>query len=130
MAGFFPLGRIRAPKKMPSNFRSLTNTSREENMVEEPNLDTFVVCRAKEDVGLVQIGEVRHGMIESFFFHSSYVLFIFCRLGSHRKCKASNAQVSCAQIHYAEFKRKNQDNAARLSMQLEEGPSLASKIST
>lgn len=43
---------------MPSNFRSLTNTSREENMVQEPNLDTFVVCRATEDVGRVQIGEV------------------------------------------------------------------------
>lgn len=43
---------------MPSNFRSLTNTSQEENMVQEPNLDTFVVCRAKEDIGLVQIGEV------------------------------------------------------------------------
>lgn len=28
-------------------------------MVEEPNLDTFVVCRARDDVGLVQIGEVR-----------------------------------------------------------------------
>ncbi|CAN0143938.1 unnamed protein product [Laminaria digitata] len=44
-------------EQMPSNFRSLTNTSQEENMVQEPNLDTFVVCRAKEDVGLVQIGE-------------------------------------------------------------------------
>lgn len=43
---------------MPSNFRSLTNTSQEENMVQEPNLDTFVVCRAKDDIGLVQIGEV------------------------------------------------------------------------
>lgn len=28
-------------------------------MVQEPNLDTFVVCRARDDVGLVQIGEVR-----------------------------------------------------------------------
>ena len=27
-------------------------------MVQEPNLDTFVVCRAKDDIGLVQIGEV------------------------------------------------------------------------
>ncbi|CAM9278851.1 unnamed protein product [Ectocarpus sp. 12 AP-2014] len=43
--------------QMPSNFRSLTNTSQEENMVQEPNLDTFVVCRARDDVGLVQIGE-------------------------------------------------------------------------
>ncbi|CAM9358180.1 unnamed protein product [Ectocarpus fasciculatus] len=44
-------------QQMPSNFRSLTNTSQEENMVQEPNLDTFVVCRARDDVGLVQIGE-------------------------------------------------------------------------
>eukprot|EP00903_Cladosiphon_okamuranus_P014563 g13507.t1 len=43
--------------QMPSNVRSLTNTTQEENMVQEPNLDTFVVCRAKDDIGLVQIGE-------------------------------------------------------------------------
>eukprot|EP00752_Nemacystus_decipiens_P009707 g8669.t1 len=43
--------------QMPSNFRSLTNTSQEENMVQEPNLDTFVVCRATDDIGMVQIGE-------------------------------------------------------------------------
>lgn len=27
-------------------------------MVQGPDLDTFVVCRANEDVGLLQIGEV------------------------------------------------------------------------
>lgn len=27
-------------------------------MVEGPSLDSFVVCRAKDDVGMVQIGEV------------------------------------------------------------------------
>ncbi|CAN0105607.1 unnamed protein product, partial [Ascophyllum nodosum] len=43
--------------QMPANFRSLTNTSKDENMVQGPDLDTFVVCRANEDVGLVQIGE-------------------------------------------------------------------------
>lgn len=36
-------------------------------MVQEPNLDTFVVCRATEDVGRVQIGEVS-------FFSNSFVL--------------------------------------------------------
>lgn len=64
-------------EQMPSNFRSLTNTSQEENMVQGPNLDTFVVCRARDDVGLVQIGEVR--MNGSRLCHSweHSVLFLF-----------------------------------------------------
>ncbi len=57
---------LRCRKQMPSNFRSLTNTSQEENMVQEPNLDTFVVCRAKEDIGLVQIGEVNPLILENY----------------------------------------------------------------
>lgn len=58
------------PKQMPSNFRSLTNTSQEENMVQEPNLDTFVVCRAKDDIGLVQIGEVNLLLLTGAFAFS------------------------------------------------------------
>lgn len=75
-------------KQMPSNFRSLTNTTQEENMVQEPNLDTFVVCRAKDDVGLVQIGEVHVRKYISVVFVSSRPCF-FIKVYTVRYCTTS-----------------------------------------
>lgn len=46
-------------------------------MVQEPDLDTFVVCRAKGDVGLVQIGEVNPYMLIARSLH-----FLYRRIGA------------------------------------------------
>jgi hypothetical protein len=40
--------------RLPANFQSLTEVSREAgSLIDEPDLDQFVFCRVKQDVGLV-----------------------------------------------------------------------------
>jgi hypothetical protein len=52
-----------ALRELPPTFRSLVSTTEEERMLPEPDLDSFVFCRVKKDLGMVSPGTDTRGMI-------------------------------------------------------------------
>lgn len=49
--------------RLPVNFRSLTELSRDRgSLVEEPDLDEFVFCRVQNNVGLVGGRQLAHSL--------------------------------------------------------------------